>query len=240
MIVKKKNPIYKNQGWEPIHQKDDESNPLKAIYRAKSNRDLTHPNLDISVCEYLLPLVHWFLKIKISLVSHGSPLTFSSKSLFSIAPSHPSSFLDNIRLGRTNLRLPRLGGTTHSLLAYPIWWVGQQVWSGGVWTHMLFMLQLVLHFVCDLKASNLMRLSFHVGDCDLCFQVIFPIGPFDFYSSFEDLKRALTSVGWFLECRKDTHRLSVSAYAHLLTGSQNIQRTSFRILSMILRNVKKS
>jgi hypothetical protein len=116
MIVKKKNPIYKNQGWEPIHQKDDESNPLNTIYRVKSN----HPNLDISVCEYLLPLVHWFLKIKISLVSHGSPLTFSSKSLFSIAPSYPSSFLDNIRLGRTNLRLPRLGGTTHSLLAYPI------------------------------------------------------------------------------------------------------------------------
>jgi hypothetical protein len=54
---------------------------------------------------------------------------------------------------------------------------------------MLFMVQLVLHFVCDLKAFNLMRLSFHLGVCDLCFQVKFPIGPFDLYSSFEDLKR---------------------------------------------------
>ncbi len=116
MIVKKKKPVYKNQGQEPIHQKGDGSKPLKAICRAKSNQDLTHPNLDISVCEYLLPLVHWFLKIKISLVSHGSHLTFSSKSLFSIAPSHPSSILDNIRLGRTNLRLRRLSGTTPCLL----------------------------------------------------------------------------------------------------------------------------
>jgi hypothetical protein len=104
---------------------------------------------------------------------------------------------------------------------------------------MLFML-LVLHFVCDLKASNLMRLSFHLEVCDLCFQVKFPIGPFDLYSSFEDLKRALTSVGRFLQCQKDTNRLSSPAYARLLTGSQNIQRTSFKILSMILKNVKKS
>jgi hypothetical protein len=81
---------------------------------------------------------------------------------------------------------------------------------------MLFVLQLDLHFMCDLKASNLMRFSFHLGVCGLCFQVKFPIGPFDLYSSFEDLKRALTSVGRFLECQKDTHRLSASAYAHLL------------------------
>ncbi len=105
---------------------------------------------------------------------------------------------------------------------------------------MLFVLQLDLHFMCHLKASKLMRFSFHLGVCGLCFQVKFPIGPFDLYSSFEDLKRALTSVGRFLECQKDTHRLSASAYAHLLTGSQNIQRTSFKILSMILKNVKKS
>jgi hypothetical protein len=37
----------KIKDWETIHQKGDESNPLKAIYRAKSNQDLTHPNLDI-------------------------------------------------------------------------------------------------------------------------------------------------------------------------------------------------